>query len=313
MSVMNAISGMVGVGGLFVMGGGYLPETFPRVLGALSVLLASVNVASGFVITKRMLDMFKRPMDPPESSWLYGIPAVIFTNGFSAAVSTSMAGLVWAGCLTSSMLCIVGFPPALLTQFAGLAIVRGTIGAIIDRHITAIELPQMVAALHLVVGLAAVFTSISSVLADPSHLTTLHLVTAYLRVIIGGITFTGSIVAFLKLAGKMGSRPLMLPGKYVINSSLLRANVLTMAAIIISPIWRENKIERANDQYIVNLDMNINLELGVINSLPRPGALEKLILSALFMIIEPSGSQYKPSLNITLFIHLHAQNNIGLA
>jgi NAD(P) transhydrogenase len=50
---------MVGVGGLFVMGGGYLPETFPQVLGALSVLLASVNVAGGFVITKRMLDMFK--------------------------------------------------------------------------------------------------------------------------------------------------------------------------------------------------------------------------------------------------------------
>lgn len=50
---------MVGIGGLFVMGGGYLPETIPQVLGALSVLLASVNVAGGFVITKRMLDMFK--------------------------------------------------------------------------------------------------------------------------------------------------------------------------------------------------------------------------------------------------------------
>lgn len=52
--------GMVGIGGLFVMGGGYFPGTVPQVLGALSVLLASVNVAGGFVITKRMLDMFKR-------------------------------------------------------------------------------------------------------------------------------------------------------------------------------------------------------------------------------------------------------------
>lgn len=51
---------MVGIGGLYVMGGGYTPETIPQVLGALSVLLASVNVAGGFVITKRMLDMFKR-------------------------------------------------------------------------------------------------------------------------------------------------------------------------------------------------------------------------------------------------------------
>lgn len=60
MSVTNAISGMVGVGGLFVMGGGYFPGTIPQTLGAISVLLASVNVAGGFVITKRMLDMFKR-------------------------------------------------------------------------------------------------------------------------------------------------------------------------------------------------------------------------------------------------------------
>lgn len=265
MSVTNAISGMVGVGGLFVMGGGYLPETIPQVLGALSVLLASVNVAGGFVITKRMLDMFKRPTDPPEYSWLYGIPAVVFTGGFLAAASTGMAGLVQAGYLTSSMLCIaslsglasqatarqgnalgilgvgsgilasllaVGFPPALLAQFAGVAAIGGTIGTIIGRRITATELPQMVAALHSVVGLAAVLTSIGSVLADPSHLSTLHLVTAYLGVIIGGITFTGSIVAFLKLAGKMGSRPLMLPGKHIINSGLLGANVLTMAAFV---------------------------------------------------------------------------------
>jgi NAD(P) transhydrogenase len=60
MSVTNAISGMVGIGGMFVMGGGYLPGTIPQTLGALAVLLASVNVAGGFIITKRMLDMFKR-------------------------------------------------------------------------------------------------------------------------------------------------------------------------------------------------------------------------------------------------------------
>ncbi|KAF9246330.1 PNTB-domain-containing protein [Melanogaster broomeanus] len=265
MSVTNAISGMVGIGGLFVMGGGYLPGTIPQVLGALSVLLASVNVAGGFVITKRMLDMFKRPTDPPEYSWLYGVPAVVFTGGFLAAASTGMAGLVQAGYLTSSVLCIgslsglasqatarqgnalgilgvgtgilasllaVGFPPELLAQFAGVAAVGGTIGAIIGRRITATELPQMVAALHSVVGLAAVLTSIGSVLADPSHISVLHQVTAYLGVVIGGITFTGSIVAFLKLAGKMTSKPLMLPGRHLINGGLLGANALTMAGFV---------------------------------------------------------------------------------
>ena len=53
---------MVGVGGFFVMGGGILPHTIPQALGALSVLLAFVNVSGGFVITKRMLDMFKRTL-----------------------------------------------------------------------------------------------------------------------------------------------------------------------------------------------------------------------------------------------------------
>jgi NAD(P) transhydrogenase len=62
MSVTNAISGMVGIGGLFILGGGFLPETIPQAFGALSVLLAFVNVGGGFVITKRMLDMFKREL-----------------------------------------------------------------------------------------------------------------------------------------------------------------------------------------------------------------------------------------------------------
>lgn len=50
---------MVGIGGFFVMGGGYLPGSIPQALGAASVLLAFVNISGGFVITKRMLDMFK--------------------------------------------------------------------------------------------------------------------------------------------------------------------------------------------------------------------------------------------------------------
>jgi NAD(P) transhydrogenase len=105
-------------------------------------------------------------------------------------------------------------------------------GLSIGRRITAIELPQMVAALHSVVGLAAVLTSIGSVMADVDHLSILHMVTAYLGVLIGGITFTGSIVAFFKLAGKMSSRPLVLPGRHLVNGTLLGANMATMGAFL---------------------------------------------------------------------------------
>lgn len=129
-------------------------------------------------------------------------------------------------------LAAVGFPAPVLAQFAGVSAIGGLIGTILGRRITATELPQMVAALHSVVGLAAVLTSIGSVLADTAHISTLHLVTAYLGVVIGGITFTGSIVAFLKLAGKMSSRPLALPGKHLVNGTLLGLNGLTMAGFI---------------------------------------------------------------------------------
>lgn len=98
-------------------------------------------------------------------------------------------------------------------------------------------------------GLAAVLVSIGSVLADVAHISVLHMVTAYLGVLIGkinekkvlpsftyslpgGVTFTGSVVAFLKLAGKMSSRPTILPGRHVINSSLLGANAATMGAFV---------------------------------------------------------------------------------
>ena len=167
---------------------------------------------------------------------MYTVPAVVFTGGFLAAASTGMAGLVQAGYLTSSVLCIgslsslgsqatarqgnilgilgvstytsselqqgqgficiavsgilaslaaVGFSPETLVQFAAVAAMGGGVGTIIGRRITAIELPQMVAALHSVVGLAAVLTSIASVLANASHADSLHLITAYLGVLIG--------------------------------------------------------------------------------------------------------------------------------
>ncbi len=56
---------------------------------------------------------------------------------------------------------------------------------VIGRRITPTDLPQTVAALHSVVGLAAVLTSIGSVMADVDHLTTLHMVSGYLGVLIG--------------------------------------------------------------------------------------------------------------------------------
>lgn len=58
MSVTNAISGITAAGGLLMMGGGYMPHSPTHFLAAFSVLISSINIGGGFVITKRMLDMF---------------------------------------------------------------------------------------------------------------------------------------------------------------------------------------------------------------------------------------------------------------
>ena len=68
MSVTNAISGMTAVGGMVLLGGGLVPETPGQALGAAAVLVSAVNIVGGFRVTKKMLDLFKRPEDPDESN-----------------------------------------------------------------------------------------------------------------------------------------------------------------------------------------------------------------------------------------------------
>lgn len=60
MSVTNAISGITAVGGLLLMGGGYYPTNEVEVLAATAAFVSFINVFGGFLVTKRMLDMFKR-------------------------------------------------------------------------------------------------------------------------------------------------------------------------------------------------------------------------------------------------------------
>lgn len=73
MSVTNAISGLTAAGGLLILGGGVFPHSIGQALGSLAVLISSVNIAGGFFVTKRMLDMFKRKGDAPEYNYMYGL------------------------------------------------------------------------------------------------------------------------------------------------------------------------------------------------------------------------------------------------
>jgi H+-translocating NAD(P) transhydrogenase len=90
------------------------------------------------------------------------------------------------------------------------------------------DLPQMVAAFHSLVGLAAVTTSLASFLgtSEPAHLDAVHKISMYLGTFVGAVTLTGSATAFGKLHGLIRSAPLALKGKNNINLGLATGNLM---------------------------------------------------------------------------------------
>jgi NAD(P) transhydrogenase len=141
---------------------------------------------------------------------------------------------VFTGIISS--LVAVGFSPYVLAQFGIITAAAATVGIHFGRKVTPTELPQTVALLHSVVGLAAVLTSGASFLGHAATTAALPKITAYLGTLIGGITFTGSLVAYGKLAGTMSSKPLNLPNKNLINIGLAAANVGLMTVFMSSGV-----------------------------------------------------------------------------
>jgi len=117
--------------------------------------------------------------------------------------------------------------------------VASLIGVILARRVEMTSMPQLVAILHSFVGLAAVLVGFGSYLEETDKLVKtpdlaedahvkhiIHLVEVYLGVFIGAITFTGSIIAWGKLEGKIMSKPLLYPGRHVVNIVLVLACVV---------------------------------------------------------------------------------------
>ncbi|MEZ5590355.1 MAG: Re/Si-specific NAD(P)(+) transhydrogenase subunit beta [Gammaproteobacteria bacterium] len=100
-------------------------------------------------------------------------------------------------------------------------IIGALIGATVAKRVEMTQMPQLVAMLHSFVGLAAVLIGIAGYIDPGAHHEgvekTIHEVEIFLGVFIGAITFTGSIIAFGKLQGSIGGKPLLLPARHVLN------------------------------------------------------------------------------------------------
>merc|ERR1719431_1423185 len=273
MSVTNAISGITAVGGLLLMGGGYVPTNTIEGLAASAALISFINIFGGFIVTKRMLDMFKRPTDPPEYTHLMGVPAAAFLASYGYAVAQGYPEVHQMGYLAAGLCCIgalgglsaqptarlgnslgmigvttgiaatIGLlqpTPEVLTQMLATCGLGGVIGTTIAKKIEITDLPQLVAAFHSLVGMAAVLTCFSTYLdhfpgfaTDPAA--TMIKSALFLGTYIGGVTFTGSLIAYGKLNGNLSSAALLLPGRHAINGGLLAANVGAMGYFLMDP------------------------------------------------------------------------------
>ena len=125
--------------------------------------------------------------------------------------------------------------------------VGGTIGAITARNFAMTQMPQLVAAFHSLVGLAAVFVAAAALYApqafhigEPGNIHFQSLIEMSLGVAIGAITFSGSIIAFAKLNGNMSGAPIILPGRHAINILIFIA-ILALIVLLVtsngSAVW----------------------------------------------------------------------------
>jgi NAD(P) transhydrogenase subunit beta len=110
--------------------------------------------------------------------------------------------------------------------------IGAVIGAVIAKKIPMTQMPELVAAFHSLVGLAAVFVAAAALYAPeafgighPGNIGAASLVEMGLGLAIGAITFTGSVIAFSKLSGRMSGAPIILPARHVINLGLFAALV----------------------------------------------------------------------------------------
>lgn len=277
MAVTNAISGMTAVGGMLLLGnsvaqgGGIIPETPAHWMGAIATALSFVNIAGGFLVSGKMLDLFRRDGDPDEFFELYGIPVSILIAGLAASAFAGvgnlglvagtvgiaasicciaaiaglanqqtartgnvlgMAGVAFGLAATTADMAVEGAGLAAFEQVGVLGGIGSVVGAIIASGVGPTELPQTVAAFHSLVGLAAMAGAAGEFFASGGALDAGTLSAIYLAVFIGGITATGSMIAYGKLSAMLDSAALSLPGRDQLNIAMVTLCAIGMGLFL---------------------------------------------------------------------------------
>lgn len=138
----------------------------------------------------------------------------------------------WYG-ITGMAIALLATIFGVVSQNYGLLIGAMLIGAVVGlalaRRVQMTQMPELVAILHSLVGLGAVLVGFATFLDPESHYEgvekTIHDIEIYIGILIGAVTFSGSVIAFGKLSGRIGGKPLLLPARHWLNLGLLLAAI----------------------------------------------------------------------------------------
>jgi NAD(P) transhydrogenase subunit beta len=172
----------------------------------------------------------------------------IFSLGGLSAQESARRGNLYGMLGMAIGLLVTAFGPQVTgyTVLLPALAVGGAIGAVLASRVEMTSMPQLVAILHSFVGLAAVLVGIATAMNRSVALygieARIHEVEIFVGVFVGAVTFTGSVVAFGKLQGVIGSRPLLLPGRHVINlvavlACLYLATLFVNSGEYFAPVW----------------------------------------------------------------------------
>jgi NAD(P) transhydrogenase subunit beta len=182
-------------------------------------------------------------MSPNLVALLYLVAGVLFIlalRGLSSPESSrrgNMFGMIGMGIAVATTL--ASHPPSDAVSWAlviGGIVIGGGTGAVIARRVPMTSMPELVAAFHSLVGMAAVLVAAGAYYAPAAfgigtagHIHQQSLIEMSLGAAIGAITFTGSVIAFAKLSGRMSGKPILLPARHVINIALAAALIVFIA------------------------------------------------------------------------------------
>src|SRR6187397_169795 len=223
-------------------------------------------------------------MNPNLVALFYLVAGVLFIlalRGLSSPESSQRGNLFGMIGMTIAVLTTLGaHPPADPLSWSlviGGIVIGGGIGAVIARRVPMTSMPELVAAFHSLVGMAAVLVAAGAFYAPAAfdigtegHIHGQSLIEMSLGVAIGAVTFTGSVIAFLKLSGRMSGKPITLPGRHIINLALAAALIFFIYGFFVS--------QSALDFWII---VALSLALGILIIIPIGGADMPVVISML--------------------------------